>query len=281
MLQVYATVMFPEKENALELAQHKNIEIVKLDVTKQDNIDELVRFISEDLKKNGRQFWCLVNNAGVALYSDLEVASMDHFTSTLDVNTVGPLRMCKSFLPLLRAGGQGRIVNIASQAVPFTTAYSMSKAALIAFSDGLRRELTPWNISVITIEPYFYQAAISLQYTINLIVGNYLRMWDSAPEEVKEALGERFRDARIQGLMEFCVKNQRTEDKLYEVIDDLEHAVASVRPQISYNPSTHAKLVTMLLNCLPLEVQDFLLTPVIEEKPRNIIISKMESRQRS
>jgi hypothetical protein len=51
--------------------------------------------------------------------------------------------------------------------------------------------------------------------------------------EVKEALGERFRDARIQGLMDFGLKNQRPADKLYEVIDDLEHAVASVRPQVS------------------------------------------------
>ncbi|KAF2350991.1 Short-chain dehydrogenase/reductase SDR, partial [Trinorchestia longiramus] len=58
--------------------------------------------------------WSLINNAGIAIYADIEIAPMDHYKKVMDVNAFGPVRMCKAILPLLRANQRGRIVNVTS-----------------------------------------------------------------------------------------------------------------------------------------------------------------------
>ena len=81
----------------------------------------------------------------------------------MDVNCMGVVRVTKAFLPLLRRNGhnRSRVVNVASLAGRFTmpafVAYCMSKGAVITFSDGLRRELSKWNIDIICIEPHLYR----------------------------------------------------------------------------------------------------------------------------
>ena len=79
-----------------------------------------------------------------------------------EANTLGAVTVSQAFIPLLGAdpslsGGPGRIVNISSVAgriaAPFLGDYAMSKHALEAFSDSLRRELMIYGIDVIVIGP--------------------------------------------------------------------------------------------------------------------------------
>src|SRR4029077_259154 len=67
------------------------------------------------------------------------------------------------FLPLLKAS-RGRIVNMSSVAgrgaLPFLGPYAASKFGLEAVSDSLRRELLPFGVRVIVIEPGSFQTAI-------------------------------------------------------------------------------------------------------------------------
>lgn len=65
--------------------------------------------------------------------------------------------------------------------------YCVSKAAVISFSDGLRREMKKWNIDVITIEPHLYNTNL-----VNSKVNHdqLQRAWRETPDDIKQAYGE-------------------------------------------------------------------------------------------
>src|SRR2546426_8845647 len=105
----------------------------------------------------------LVNNAGIPVAGPLELLPLDELRRVLEVNLVGAVAVTQAFLPLLKAA-RGRIVNISSlagrAALPFLGPYAASKFALEALSDSLRRELWPFGIEVIVIEPGNIQSKI-------------------------------------------------------------------------------------------------------------------------
>lgn len=104
----------------------------------------------------------LVNNAGIAVSGPLMHVRLDDLRRQFEVNVVGVVAVTQAFLPLLGARPDpghppGRIVNIGSVsgriAYPFLGPYAASKHALEALSDSLRRELLPFGVDVILIEP--------------------------------------------------------------------------------------------------------------------------------
>ena len=104
----------------------------------------------------------LVNNAGMATGGPLALESLDDIRRVFEVNVFGAVAVSQAFIPLLGAdraltGEPGRIVNITSVggilAPPFLGDYVMSKHALEAFTDSLRRELMIYGIDVIAIGP--------------------------------------------------------------------------------------------------------------------------------
>src|SRR5918912_361236 len=99
----------------------------------------------------------LVNNAGADYDEDQLPSSVDLDLArhALEVNLLGPWRMCQTFLPLMRAGGYGRIVNVSSGAGSFeetsgaaAPAYSVSKAGLNMLTVKLAHELEGSGILV-------------------------------------------------------------------------------------------------------------------------------------
>ena len=105
----------------------------------------------------------LVNNAGIPAAGPLELLPLDELRRVFEVNVVGVVAVTQAFLPLLKAA-RGRIVNISSlagrAALPFLGPYAASKFALEAISDSLRRELWPFGVDVIVIEPGNIQSKI-------------------------------------------------------------------------------------------------------------------------
>jgi NAD(P)-dependent dehydrogenase (short-subunit alcohol dehydrogenase family) len=91
----------------------------------------------------------LINNAGVALYDDLSDA--DVIEQHLAVNLLGPFRVTRAFLPLLRRS-RGAIVNNLSLAalapLPVIPGYSMSKAAAFNMTESLRALLASQGVTV-------------------------------------------------------------------------------------------------------------------------------------
>ena len=103
----------------------------------------------------------LVNNAGTAIGGPLALQPLGEVRTHFEVNVVGLISVTQAFLPLLGMGRvreePGKIINIGSTggkvAMPFIGAYAGTKHAVEGISDAMRRELLPYGIDVVLIEP--------------------------------------------------------------------------------------------------------------------------------
>lgn len=97
----------------------------------------------------------LVNNAGLFVGGPLIEVSEKKMEQIFAVNILGVYKVTKNLFPLLYTK-RGRIINIGSEAgrlvFPLNGPYSMTKYALEAFSDALRRELVFLNMKVIHLQ---------------------------------------------------------------------------------------------------------------------------------
>ena len=167
----------------------KNVHAIRLDVTKQADVDAAVQLIT----KAGRGLYGLVNNAGVATPGPMAEISMQEFDLQMQVNVYGPVRMSKAFLPLLLVS-KGRITNIGSisgvLASKDLNTYSMTKHAIEAFTDSLATELAPQGVIVNVVEPGNYNSEIGASATKR--TGQQTRMTDRSkykqPDEVAAAV---------------------------------------------------------------------------------------------
>jgi NAD(P)-dependent dehydrogenase (short-subunit alcohol dehydrogenase family) len=108
----------------------------------------------------------LVNNAG--LYASLEMRAfteipLDEWRRVMDVNVASMFLMCRAVVPVMRAQGGGRIVNISSgtpfRGVPFLLHYVTSKGAIVAFTRALAKELGKDGVLVNCVAPGFTMSA--------------------------------------------------------------------------------------------------------------------------
>jgi NAD(P)-dependent dehydrogenase (short-subunit alcohol dehydrogenase family) len=105
------------------------------------------------------------NNAGVAAGGGIDNISLGNWRWVIDVNLMGVLHGIRSFLPRMRAHGEGgHIVNTAAMAgmnagLGFSP-YVASKFAVVAMSEGLAMQLKPHGIGVSVLCPSFVHSGI-------------------------------------------------------------------------------------------------------------------------
>jgi NAD(P)-dependent dehydrogenase (short-subunit alcohol dehydrogenase family) len=105
------------------------------------------------------------NNAGVAAAGGIDNISLDNWRWVLDVNLMGVLHGIRTFLPHIRAHGEGgHIVNTASMAgmnsgLGFSP-YVASKFAVVGMSEGLATQLKPFAIGVTVLCPGYVRTRI-------------------------------------------------------------------------------------------------------------------------
>lgn len=155
--KVVATMRNLSKKDALlqAAADRKvsaNVFAEALDVTSKD-IDGK---INELTAKYGTPFG-LVNNAGIVVGGPFEEQSDAQVREEFETNVFGLFAATRALLPLMRARGRGRIVNISSLSgrvgFPLASTYAATKHAVEGFSEALRWELAPFGIQVCLIEP--------------------------------------------------------------------------------------------------------------------------------
>lgn len=105
----------------------------------------------------------LINNAGIhpeKSFAALEEVDFNVAIGTLNVNTLGPLRVTSSFFPLIKKGETKVVVNISSEAGSISQCsrdrefdYCMSKAALNMQSVVLQNYFRPQGIKVLAVHP--------------------------------------------------------------------------------------------------------------------------------
>jgi len=117
---------------------------------------EAARALGEVESRYGR-LDILVNNAGVMLLSPIAEAEIADFRRMIEINLFGLMTLSRLALPIMKRGGAGHFVNIASVAGrvanPGAGAYAATKFGVVAFSESLRREVYKDKIRVTVIEP--------------------------------------------------------------------------------------------------------------------------------
>ena len=143
-----------------ELGAIENVTAVRLDVTKQDQVDAAVAQITE----KGTGLYALVNNAGVGGGGEVVETPIADQNFVYAVNVEGVYRTTQAFAPLV-IESKGRIVTTGSiagtlAAFPGFSAYSGSKHWIEAFTDSFAEEMKPLGVTVSVVEPGNYKSNI-------------------------------------------------------------------------------------------------------------------------
>ena len=99
----------------------------------------------------------LINGAGWGQTRPFWEGTPDFWDKLVSLNFVGPMQLAKALLPKMMERGNGKVVNIASDAGRVgslgETVYSGAKGGLIAFTKSLAREMARYNINVNCVCP--------------------------------------------------------------------------------------------------------------------------------
>jgi len=117
------------------------IESFSIDITNKDSIDEFIT----NLKSRKIKIDILINNAGYLVSELFGDTTYDSFKKTFDVNVFGLAEITRSLIPIINS--DGHVINISSiggvngsKKFPGLSAYSSSKAAVIALTEVLAEE---------------------------------------------------------------------------------------------------------------------------------------------
>ncbi len=159
-IYIFAGVRNPagaEDLNKLAITHSERITIIPLEVTDESSIRESLDLVRQHTNKVD----ILVNNAGIDPDGQgVEQLTTDLFLRVLHVNTVAPFMIAQTYLGLLKAGTNPRIINISSEMGSLADrtyggshAYCASKAALNMVTRGLAVDLWKHGIITISLDP--------------------------------------------------------------------------------------------------------------------------------
>ena len=257
---MFATVRDPNNPGSLELLEkcqfNDKMSVIQMDVTNEEMINKCYERVKNELEIKGYQLWAVVNNAGRLAYGHTEWGQMDEYFKEFDVNVFGVVRVTRKFLPLIRPI-QGRIVIVSALNGRMTldnmAAHSMSKYALISYSDALRREMRKFNVKVSTIEPGLFKTA--LYFSAETVLEN---TWNQTNEEIRQIYGQKYYEEHISHL-KFYKKLGMGSYNIEIVIKDMIDAIISNKPKRSYKPVPNLiyKLFYTFLPIIPQGIIDF------------------------
>ena len=146
-------VDFKNRIEDLSKINKNKIHIVSFDLEKEQEIEN--GFL--EIKKIYSKIDILVNNAGINQMSLFQMTPLSNFKSVFNVNFFSVVSFTQKILKILSKNTNSKIINISSNAAtlcsPGRSSYASSKAALIAFSKVLSKELGSFKICVNAIAP--------------------------------------------------------------------------------------------------------------------------------
>ncbi len=149
--RVFATARQAED---VERLAGQGLEALQLDVTDSASIAAAV---DEVLSRTGGRLYGLFNNAGFGQAGAIEDLSRETLREQFETNLFGLVELQNRVIPVMRAQGEGRIIQNSSVlgliSLSYRGAYNASKHALEAITDTLRMELHGTGIHPILIEP--------------------------------------------------------------------------------------------------------------------------------
>lgn len=236
--QVIASCRKPED---VERLQKLGLYTLKMDVSDSMSITEAVRQL---LQYTHGKLDVLINNAGFGQAGALEDISRDVMLKQFQTNVFGLHELTRQIIPVMRAQGSGRIINISSIlgliSLPFRGAYNASKYAVEGLSDTLRLELEPSGIWVTSIQP----GPIDSKFR-DTVVDNSLKAID-----VESSF---FNPQYNKMLLHF--KQKKKNSKMTQgpeaVFKQVIHAIEARKPKPSYAVTSASHLLRVARRFLP------------------------------
>ena len=153
-------------KKTLDKIDSQNLSHQIVDVSNFENIN---KNLSETESKHGK-IDIFINNAGIAgINTTVAEYPLDEWNKVINLNLNSVFYCCKAVVPLMIKNDYGRIVNIASiagkEGNPNASAYSTSKAGIIALTKSLGKELAKKNIAVNCVTPAAAKTRIFDQMT--------------------------------------------------------------------------------------------------------------------
>jgi len=223
-----------------ELARLANVHSVTVDITSQESV---LAAKAEILKYTDR-LDAIVNFAGLTSFNSMIEGDCIAVTEQLlAVNVMGTVRVNRVLFDLVYAA-RGRIINCSSEAgwmksQPFAAPYFLSKRAIEAYNDSLRRELICLGIPVIKIQPGSFETGMTQgirdRYECVLRDTKYYR-------------------AVLQRMKPLMDSELNRKNDPAQLIKALRHALESNHPRLQYRVGTGKLLALMEL--LPDRVLD-------------------------
>ena len=165
---VYATMREIETRNSSaatalrDLAEKEDLalRIVEMDVRDSASVQQAV----EQVQNDAGRIDVVVNNAGLMSIGLAEGFTEEQVHHQMDVNFMGPVRVCRTVLPQMRAQRSGLLIHVTSIVgrllFPGCAFYCASKFAHEALAEVLHYELTGTGVESVIVEPGPYPSQL-------------------------------------------------------------------------------------------------------------------------
>lgn len=177
-----------------------------------------------------------------------------------DVNVFGMVRVTRAFLPLIRNGGGGRVINMSSAitkfGLPFNATYAMSKTCVNMFSDCLRREMGAYGVKVACVQPLSFNTQMLSK---NQVLPDLEKVWFLTSDEIKAVYGQNTKDFLFKMLDLFGDSTFHKETNLNAVSDVIIDGMTLSEPEHQYLVSNfyNAPFFSLGYCLIPSDVVEF------------------------
>ena len=253
--RTFATARRAEDVERLAADGHESL---RLDLTDARSIDAA---LDEVLGRTSGRLYGLFNNGGFGQPGAVEDLTTEVLRAQFETNVFGWHAMARRVLPVMRAAGEGRIVQNSSVlglvALPYRGAYNASKFAIEALTDTMRLELRGSGVHVSLIEP----GPITSRFRANAFEAfkRNIDVESSPHRDVYRAVVKRLAD-----------EDQEAPFTLPEsaVVAKLLHALESPRPKARYRVTVPTHALAFLKRVLPTRWLDTVLRRISETETR-------------
>lgn len=232
----------------VERLRTEGLEALVLDL---DSAGSIRAAVDEVLARTQDRLYALVNNGAYGQPGAVEDLTREALRAQFETNVFGTQELTNLVLPAMRAGNEGRIVQISSLlgivCLAYRGAYNASKYALEALSDTLRLELRGTNIHVSLIEP----GPITSRFRANAFE-SYKRNIDktlSAHRDYYERVERRLGGEKP---LPFTLPPEA-------VLEKVIHALGARQPKLRYPVTFPSHLFTWLRRLLPGRTLDWIM----------------------
>lgn len=230
--------VFATDSNISNIEESKKIIPIKMDVTDTFSIEECY----EKVKEKTSHLDVVLNFTDILIMNSLIETDMGEVEKIFNVNVMGIMRVNKRFFPLILSK-KGRIINISSELgwmspTPFNGLYTMTKYALEAYNDTLRRELNDIGIKVIKIQLGSFKPNMHEE-----IKNNYTNLVNNT----------KYFKKNLNSLHKFITKEFKHNNPKY-LIKVILDACNNPKPKICYRVKNN--LYMRIINLLPEKIID-------------------------